>query len=212
MNSNLYPVLLAGGSGTRLWPQSRKSYPKQFSKLLGELTLFQQAATRLKSTAVVGFNEHIMLTNSDFRFIVAEQCVEVSINPGHIIIEPEAKNTGAPILAACLVAFAKNKDAILLIAPSDHVIPDTEGFLSSVAVGLEEAKKGKIVTFGVNPTHAATGYGYLELGERNLHKNDVNSVSQFIEKPDQDTAEQMLKEGNYLWNSGIFLFRLLTAQ
>ena len=122
------PILLAGGSGTRLWPLSRKSYPKQFSKVISDLSLFQLSAKRLISSNVVKFSPHITLTNADFRFIVGEQLQEVGIDPGPILIEPEAKNTAAAILAASIFAYRKNKNAVLLVAPSDHVIPDTENF------------------------------------------------------------------------------------
>ena len=120
------PILLAGGSGTRLWPLSRKSYPKQFSKIISNISLFQSSAKRLISSNIVEFASHITLTNADFRFIIGEQLQEVGIDPGPILIEPEAKNTAAAILAASIFAGAKNQDAVLLVAPSDHLIPDIE--------------------------------------------------------------------------------------
>ena len=124
----IHPVLLAGGSGTRLWPLSRKSYPKQFSNLIGDTTLFQASAQRLTSSNIIQFTPHITLTNSSFRFIIAEQLQKIGIDPGPILIEPEAKNTAAAILAASIFAHSKDKDAVLLVAPSDHVIPDTHDF------------------------------------------------------------------------------------
>ena len=133
--SKIHPVLLAGGSGTRLWPLSRKSYPKQFSKLIGQHSLFQCSAQRLTSSDSIKFAQHITLTNSDFRFIVAEQLHEVDIDPGPILIEPEAKNTAAAILAASIFANASEQDSVLLVAPSDHVIPDTQDFHEAVKVG-----------------------------------------------------------------------------
>ena len=137
----IYPVLLAGGSGTRLWPLSRKSYPKQFSKLIGEGTLFQDSAQRLTSSELIKFDRHITLTNSHFRFIIGEQLQSVGLDPGPILIEPEAKNTAAAILAATLFAHSKDKNAVLLVAPSDHVIPDTNDFHKAVGIGLSHLTK-----------------------------------------------------------------------
>lgn len=205
--AKIYPVLLAGGSGTRLWPLSRKSHPKQFSNLIGDKTLFQQSALRLTSSGVIEFETHITLTNSDFRFLVAEQLQAVGIDPGTILIEPEAKNTAPAILAASVFALKNDPDAVLLVAPSDHVIPDTEDFHHAVQKGLEQVKNGKLVTFGITPTHPETGYGYLELQKLNRIVSEVEVVSRFVEKPDLKNAERMLQLGNYLWNAGIFLFR-----
>ena len=204
--SRIHPVLLAGGSGTRLWPLSRKSYPKQFSNLMGGHTLFQQSALRLTSSAKVEFAPHITLTNSDFRFIVAEQLQAVGIDPGTILIEPEAKNTAPAILAASVFAMNNDPDAVLLVAPSDHVIPDTDAFHHAVKIGLDQVAHGKLVTFGITPTHPETGYGYLELSKNKDVIRDVERVARFIEKPDLVNAEQMLNAGNYRWNAGIFLF------
>lgn len=204
--SKIYPVLLAGGSGTRLWPLSRKSYPKQFSNLLGEQTLFQQSALRLTSSELVEFAPHITLTNSDFRFIVGEQLQAVGIDPGTILIEPEAKNTAPAILAASVFALKNDPEAVLLVAPSDHVIPDTDAFHRAIHKGLGQVANGKLVTFGITPTHPETGYGYLELSSSAGHVTDMEEVARFVEKPDLENAERMFKSGNYLWNAGIFLF------
>lgn len=205
MNSLITPVLLAGGSGTRLWPLSRKSYPKQFSNLIDDQSLFQHSALRLTSSDIVKFGSHITMTNADFRFIVGEQLQGVGINPGPILIEPEGRNTAPAILAASIFAYGRDPEAVLLVAPSDHVIPDVEAYHEALARGLDAISKGKIVTFGITPTRAETGYGYLELSG----VSDGNAVDllRFVEKPAAESAQQMLDAGNFLWNAGIFMFR-----
>lgn len=198
------PVILSGGNGTRLWPLSRKSYPKQFVPLLGEETLFQASARRLSGE---GFAAPMILTNSDFRFIVTEQLAAVGIDPGAIVIEPEGRNTAPAVLAAALAALAKDPDAVLLVAPSDHDIPDAKAFCAAARRGLSAVAAGQIVTFGIAPTRAETGYGYLELSAPPAASGDPVALSRFVEKPDATRAAAMLAAGNYLWNAGIFLFR-----
>lgn len=201
------PVLLAGGAGTRLWPVSRKSYPKQFSKLMGETTLFQSSVQRLTSSDIVAFSPHVTLTNADFRFIIGEQLQEIGIDPGPILIEPEAKNTAAAILVASIFTHSKDRNATLIVAPSDHVIPNRRDFHEAIKVGLSQVQNGKIVTFGIKPTHPEIGYGYLELSTDARDPFGTSNLENFVEKPDLLQAENMLASGNFLWNAGIFLFR-----
>ncbi len=198
----IFPVLLCGGSGTRLWPVSRKSFPKQFVPLAGSGTLFQAAAGRMQGAAGVGFP--LVLTNSDFRFIVAEQLAADGIRPGAILIEPSAKNTGPAILAAALHLAAESPDALMLVMPTDHSIPDVDAFRAAVAAGVARAESGQIVTFGIRPDRPETGYGWIELGAAPVD-GQAQKVARFVEKPPLAEAEAMLAEGRYLWNAGIFL-------
>ena len=199
------PVLLCGGSGTRLWPLSRKSYPKQFVPLTGTESLFTASARRL---AGPGFAAPVVVTGSDFRFIVTEQLQAAGIDPGAILIEPSARNTAPAVLAAVLHVAATDPEALLLVAPSDHAIAKPEAFRAAVARGVPAAQAGQIVTFGITPTHPETGYGWLELsapaGEAAV------PLTRFVEKPDLPRAEAMLAAGNFLWNAGIFLFSART--
>ena len=208
--SKLIPVLLAGGSGTRLWPLSRKSYPKQFVPLVGGETLFQASAQRMTGQAGgLDLAAPVVLTNSDFRFIVAEQLQAAGIDPGAILIEPEGRNTAPAVLAAALHAAAQDPGAILLVAPSDHVIPDTAAFQEAVARGLGAVEAGQMVTFGITPARPETAYGYLELTAVPGDDGAPVPLSRFVEKPDAARAAEMLAAGSYLWNAGIFLFRAL---
>ena len=201
-HDQITPVLLCGGSGTRLWPLSRKSYPKQFAPLVGEDTLFQASISRLAGAA---FAAPLVLTNSDFRFIVTEQMQSVGVDPGAILIEPEGRNTAPAVLAAALYLAATDPEALMLVAPSDHVVPDAPPFRAAVEVGAEAARLGQIVTFGITPERAETGYGYLELTEA-PRDGEATPLARFKEKPDRATAEAMLADGKHLWNAGIFLF------
>ena len=202
------PVLLCGGSGTRLWPLSRKSYPKQFVPLVGEKTLFQASAERLSGE---GFAAPMVLTNSNFRFIVTEQLAEAGIDPGAVLIEPEGRNTAPAVLAAALWLEKSDPEGLMLVAPSDHVVPDAVAFRDAVTAGRPAAEAGQLVTFGIKPTHAETGYGYLELVEDpgDFAARPIG-LTRFVEKPDAENAARMLAAGSYLWNAGIFLFKVRT--
>ncbi len=196
----LTPVILCGGSGTRLWPLSRKSYPKQFVPLLGDQSLFQMAVQRLSGP---DFAPPLMITNSDFRFIVTEQLASIGVDPGSILIEPEGRNTAPAILAAALHLAATDPAATLLIAPSDHVMPDRAGFHTAVAAALPSVRADRIVTFGITPDRAETGYGWLELAGK-VQSGPVDLI-RFVEKPGAAVAAEMLASGRFLWNAGIYL-------
>jgi mannose-1-phosphate guanylyltransferase / mannose-6-phosphate isomerase len=206
------PILLCGGSGTRLWPLSRKSYPKQFSALTGSESLFQAAARRLSGP---DYAAPVIVTNSDFRFIVTEQLEEIGQAPGTILIEPAARNTAPAILAAALHLAASDPEALMLVAPSDHVVPDAAAFRTAAAAAVGAAQEGQLVTFGIRPTRAETGYGWLELGaDPGDFAPRPLPLKRFVEKPDAARAAEMLAAGSYLWNAGIFLFSarsLITA-
>ena len=205
MNRTIHPVLLCGGSGTRLWPLSRKSYPKQFVKLLDDESLFQSSARRLSGKA---FAAPTVVTGSDFRFMVVEQLAAIEIEPQIILIEPIARNTAAAVCAAAIALDAKNGDSLMLVSPSDHVITDFELFSATVEAAIPTAAEGQIVTFGIRPDRAETGYGWLELSSK--LPDDFTAVTQplssFVEKPELEAAEALLRGGMHLWNAGIFLF------
>ena len=164
---HVYPVLLCGGSGTRLWPLSRKSYPKQFVPLVGRQTLFQDTAARLTGQgAGLAFQRPVVLTNADFRFIVTEQLSALKIDPMAVLIEPVGRNTAPSVLAAALYLDKVDPEALVLVAPADHVLPDTAAFHAAVAEGAKAAEQGRLVTFGIAPNRPETGYGYLQLAAK----------------------------------------------
>lgn len=200
----IHPILLCGGAGTRLWPLSRKSYPKQFARLMGDDSLFQASARRLSGD---GFAAPMVLTGDPFRFIVTEQLAQIEQAPSGILIEPEGRNTAPAILAAALWLARKDPAALMLVAPSDHVIPDEAGFRATVQAAVPRAQAGDLVTFGIAPTRPETGYGYLELATGADPKASApQTLARFVEKPDAGRAADMLAAGNFLWNAGIFLF------
>ena len=200
----IHPILLCGGSGTRLWPLSRKSYPKQFAKLMGDESLFQASARRLSGD---GFAAPVIVTGDPFRFIVTEQLAQVEQAAMGILIEPEGRNTAPAILAAALWIAKTDPGALMLVAPSDHVIPDTDAFAATVQAAVPRAQSGDLVTFGITPTRPETGYGYLELAAgADAGADTPQTLARFVEKPDADRATKMLAADNFLWNAGIFLF------
>ena len=199
----LIPVLLSGGSGTRLWPISRKSMPKQFVKLLdNKLSLFQDTANRLQNWDTVP-KRTIVLANHEHRFIVKEQLDAINADVSSIILEPFGRNTAPAITIAAIEALKISSEAKLLVQPADHLISDRTCFFSLIETALTENRP--LVTFGVKPTHPETGYGYIKVGKK-IGEKDIFEVQHFSEKPNLELASKYLKDGSYLWNSGIFLF------
>jgi mannose-1-phosphate guanylyltransferase len=201
----MYPVILSGGSGTRLWPLSRPLYPKQFLALHTDNTLFQETLLRLKP---LDLEAPIVICNDEHRFIVAENMRALGIDAQAIFLEPVGRNTAPAIAVAALEALKQDKEAILLVMPADHVIENTKAFAKGVKSAKKLAEKGSIVTFGIKPTHAHTGYGYIETGSEIAA--DAFELAGFKEKPEAKTAEEFIKQGNYLWNSGMFCFKAST--
>ena len=203
-NPDIYPVILCGGTGTRLWPLSRKSYPKQFSRLLGEESLFQSSIRRVTAP---GYAPPLVITGEPFRFIVTEQLAAIEVAAMDTLIEPDGRNTAPAVLAAAFWLAKQDEDALMLVAPSDHVIPDDQAFRDAVADAAPRAVAGDLITFGITPTRAETGYGWLELaGGSDPAAGSPQSLARFVEKPDLEHAQTMLSDGRFLWNAGIFLF------
>ncbi len=202
----IVPVILSGGSGTRLWPLSRSSYPKQFLAVSGARSLLQQAALRV---AGEGFAAPLAVSNEEQRFLIAHHLLDAGATPSKILLEPSARNTGPATAAACLY-LARSDDPLLLVLPADHVIADPDAFREAVMAGAAHAREGRLVTFGVRPDRPHTGYGYIEAGAR-LGPDGagiaVYAARRFVEKPDDARAQSYLKQGGYYWNGGIFLFR-----
>ena len=201
---HIHPVILCGGSGTRLWPLSRKSYPKQFAPLIGKESLFQASVRRVSGD---GFAAPVILTGEPFRFIVLEQLAAAQMSATGVLIEPEGRNTAPAVLAAALWLAARDAGALMLVAPSDHVIPDAAAFRAAVTAAAPRAQAGDLVTFGIRPTRAETGYGWLELAAgADAGADAPQALARFVEKPEAARATEMYGAGNYLWNAGIFLF------
>jgi mannose-1-phosphate guanylyltransferase / mannose-6-phosphate isomerase len=191
------PVILSGGSGTRLWPLSREHYPKQLLCLLGNQTMLQQTVARLDGMENIA--APLLVCNEEHRFLIAEQLRQMGKAPADIVLEPIGRNT-APALTLAALALQKHapEDALMLVMPADHVIQHSRKFHASVAKAVTLAEKGHLVTFGIRPTAPETGYGYIKMG-------NCNTVAEFVEKPDMETAVKYIKSGDYYWNSGMFM-------
>ena len=203
--TKIRPVILAGGNGTRLWPKSRAAFPKQFTNLLGDESLFQRAVRRVTGADL---SPPIIVTAEPFRFIVLEQLDQIGVGASAVLIEPEAKNTGPAIAAALAWMQANDPASTVLVAPSDHIIEDKEVFQATVKAA---ADYGGFITFGITPDRPETGYGWLEISDAPPGSGAV-PVRRFVEKPDATIAQSMLEQGNFLWNAGIFLAPFLDFQ
>ena len=198
------PFILCGGAGTRLWPLSREAFPKQFHKIIGSETLFQQTCRRLGGDL---FGTLSVLSNQKHRFLIADQLQEIGSDAPNIVLEPVSRNTAPAACIAALTAARTDPEQLVLLAPSDHVIADADLFANTVATAMGAAQEGALVIFGVEPDCPHTGYGYIELDEAN--RADL-PVRRFVEKPSQEAAIAYLASGNFYWNAGLFLFRAAT--
>ncbi len=204
MTVSFYPVILSGGSGSRLWPMSRRLLPKQFLPLVSERTMFQDTMLRLKG--VRGILPSIVVSNGDHRFLVAEQLRGIGEKPDVQILEPVGRNTAPAVAVAALHALDKHPEACMFVLPSDHLIKDVPALHETLATALPLAAGGSLVTFGITPTGPVTGYGYIERGEAISQSKGSFRVARFVEKPDLETARRYLSSGRFFWNSGMFVF------
>lgn len=201
----IVPVIMAGGSGSRLWPLSRQLHPKQFLKLCGDSTLLQQTLARLSG---LDTSAPLIICNEDHRFLVAEQIRQLKLQGASILLEPVGRNTAPAIALAALHACQEDEDPVLLVLAADHYIANEVAFRDAVNSASQLAEQGKLVTFGIVPTHAETGYGYIQRGV--AFSKAGYQVARFVEKPDREKAEDYLKNGDYYWNSGMFMFKAST--
>jgi mannose-1-phosphate guanylyltransferase / mannose-6-phosphate isomerase len=206
-DKHIVPVILSGGSGTRLWPVSRESFPKQLWPLVSDRTLLQQTAQRARGP---GFAAPIVVCNQEHRFLIAEQLRAVGIDNARIVLEPVGRNSAPAIAAAALLVAEDTPDAVLWMMAADAAIADTEALHKSLAVAAQAARAGRVVTFGMRPTAPETGYGYIELGRALDDAPGTYAVAQFVEKPDAAAASRMAGDGRHLWNSGMFVFTART--
>lgn len=203
----LQPVILCGGSGTRLWPASRENHPKQLLSLLGGATMLQATLQRMRGFSAATVSEPLIVGNEQYRFLIREQMHAAGFDDARLLLEPEGRNTAPALTLAALLAAAGGNDPLLLTMPADHIIGNEEVFRTTIASGLGAASAGAFVTFGVVPTRPETGYGYLHRGGPDPHAAGVFELAAFVEKPDLATARDYVRGGLYLWNSGIFLMR-----
>jgi mannose-1-phosphate guanylyltransferase len=203
--NNILPVIMAGGSGSRLWPLSRTHYPKQFIPLVNEYSMLQNTISRLDQLST---SSPIVICNNEHRFMIAEQLREMSVKDSSIILEPIGRNTAPAIALAAFNAISNGDDPLLLVLAADHVIKDQIAFTKTVNKAIPEALNGLLITFGIVPTHAETGYGYIKQGDAICQ--DIYNVAAFVEKPNLETANHYLEQGGYCWNSGMFLFKAST--
>jgi mannose-1-phosphate guanylyltransferase / mannose-6-phosphate isomerase len=204
MSGMIHPVILSGGSGTRLWPMSRSHYPKQLLALVSDYSLLQEAALRVPRKA--GFAAPLVIANEEHRFIIAEQLRGVDLTAQALLLEPVGRNTAPAATVAALRLVEADPDAMMLVMPSDHAIEDINAFHAAVERADIAARGGRLVTFGIHPERAETGYGYIERGEPLSGAGGAFKVARFVEKPDAATAERYVAAGDFFWNSGIFLF------
>lgn len=198
----IYPIVLCGGSGKRLWPASRKSMPKQFARIASELSLLQETVRRIED---ISCEPPIFLTCDDYRFIVFEQLAEIGASNSGVFVEPESRNTGPSVAAAAEMICKVDPSGIILVFPADHMMDSSIAFGEAVLQSAQYAREGKIVTFGVRPNQAETGYGYIELTAPEDTTGQAQPFVRFVEKPDAAHAEEMVQSGKYLWNSGIYM-------
>ncbi len=211
----LQPIVLSGGSGTRLWPLSREKYPKQLLPLIGSDSLLQATLLRVDGIGAAGDIEMaapMVVSNEDYRFVIAEQLRTMG-KPGRIVLEPMGRNTAPALTLAALVAVDNASDPVLLVMPADHVMTDKAAFQAAVRAGAERALQGAIVTFGITPDAPETGYGYIQAGDlfgsqaAAAGTDAARKIARFVEKPDLKTAQAYLDDGSYLWNGGIFMMK-----
>lgn len=196
------PVILSGGAGTRLWPTSRETFPKQLLPLLSESSLFQETVWRVKEQQ---FASPIVVCSEEHRFLVTEQLRALGVVNPQVVLEPVGRNTAPAIVAAALLAIEEDPQALLLVLPSDHRVESTVDFRRAITRACEVAARGRLTTFGIEPDRVATGFGYIRRGDPIPAVSGGYAVERFVEKPDADTAERMLAEGGWLWNSGMFV-------
>ena len=203
-NWRVHPVILSGGTGTRLWPMSRPDYPKQFLPLIGDSTMLQQTAERVRASE--HFGAPLIVCNNEHRFVVAEQLRAVGVDPEAIVLEPVGRNTAPAVAAAALLLFAKDPDAVLLVLPSDHIVTDLPPFFAAVERAHAVAQQGRLALFGMSADRPEVGFGYIVRGDELADVDAAYAVERFVEKPDVTVAKSLIAAGDAYWNSGMFLF------